>query len=91
MIFFVCSCWAIGNTKCVYNLVVFQNSHFVIRLNNVNNPVILGLALPEWCPKFCFLETLLLSGLTPEFLPAGMKHSEESCAGATEARKKSDT
>jgi hypothetical protein len=38
-------------TKCVYNLVVSQNSHFIIRLKNVKNLVILGLAelvIPEW-------------------------------------------
>ena len=37
-------------TKCVYNLVVSQNSHFIIRLKNVKNLVILGLAelvIPE--------------------------------------------
>ena len=37
-------------TKCVYNLVVSQNSHFIIRLKNVKNSVILGLAelvIPE--------------------------------------------
>ena len=31
-------------TKCVYNLVVSQNSHFIIRLKNVKNSVMLGLA-----------------------------------------------
>ena len=39
-------------TKCVYNLVVSQNSHFIIRLKNVKNSVILGLAelvIPELC------------------------------------------
>ena len=43
-------------TKCVYNLVVSQNPHFIIRLKNVKNSVILGLAelvIPElWFAGF---------------------------------------